>query len=119
MKVMGTCALSAFIFIFTSTVPGVMLLQPNENVETEVQNLKSLYIAAVFPMKGHGGWLGGQGCLPAALMALEDVNKRSDLLIGYKLEIDWRDSQVRIVQLASKYFPGRNPELRATFGIFS
>ncbi|KAH8033279.1 hypothetical protein HPB51_008762 [Rhipicephalus microplus] len=68
-------------------------LQPNEKVETGVQNLKSLYIAAVFPMKGHGGWLGGQGCLPAALMALEDVNKRSDLLIGYKLEIDWRDSQ--------------------------
>ena len=43
---------------------------------------------------GHGGWLGGQGCLPAALMALEDVNNRSDLLSGYKLRLHWRDSQV-------------------------
>ncbi|EEC10249.1 metabotropic GABA-B receptor subtype, putative, partial [Ixodes scapularis] len=70
----------------------------------------SLYIAAVFPMKGHGGWLGGQGCLPAALMALEDVNKRSDLLIGYKLEIDWRDSQV--CALPSD-FPGFRDHARA------
>lgn len=90
----GTLSLALLLCVM---MPGASPLQPNENVDTSVQQqpLKSLYIAAVFPMKGHGGWLGGQGCLPAALMALEDVNKRSDLLIGYQLEIDWRDSQVR------------------------
>lgn len=91
----GTLSL-ALLLCSATILPGASPLQPNEKVDTGVQqqqHLKSLYIAAVFPMKGHGGWLGGQGCLPAALMALEDVNQRSDLLIGYKLEIDWRDSQ--------------------------
>ncbi|CAN8020607.1 unnamed protein product [Ixodes persulcatus] len=97
MNGMGTYALSMSVLLCTVAAPnGLIPLQPSsvDKVETaEASTLKSLYIAAVFPMKGHGGWLGGQGCLPAALMALEDVNKRSDLLIGYKLEIDWRDSQ--------------------------
>lgn len=92
---MGTYALSMSVLLCTVAASnGVIPLQPGDKPETgEASGLKSLYIAAVFPMKGHGGWLGGQGCLPAALMALEDVNKRSDLLVGYKLEIDWRDSQ--------------------------
>ncbi|XP_064458756.1 gamma-aminobutyric acid type B receptor subunit 1-like isoform X2 [Ornithodoros turicata] len=73
---------------------GAYTLQPIEDEKkADGKDLKNLHIAAVFPMKGHGGWLGGQGCLPAALMALEDVNDRKDLLIGYRLQIDWRDSQ--------------------------
>ena len=36
-----------------------------------------------------------QACQPAAMMALEDVNKRMDLLPGYRLKLHWNDSEVR------------------------
>jgi len=55
--------------------------------------LQTLHIAGLFPMTGTGGWIGGSGCLPAALMALDDVNARPDLLPGYKLEMNYKDSQ--------------------------
>ncbi|XP_071947988.1 gamma-aminobutyric acid type B receptor subunit 1-like [Antedon mediterranea] len=48
-------------------------------------------IGGIFPMNG-GTWDGGQGCLPAALMALDDVNNRSDILPGYYLKMFWNDS---------------------------
>lgn len=51
--------------------------------------------AGIFPLTGKGGWLGGVGCLPAALMALDDVNERSQLLPGYKLRLMLNDSEVR------------------------
>uniref|UniRef100_A0A061QLL2 Gamma-aminobutyric acid type B receptor subunit 2 n=1 Tax=Cupiennius salei TaxID=6928 RepID=A0A061QLL2_CUPSA len=54
---------------------------------------KELYIGAIFPINGTGGWLGGQGCLPAALMALDDVNAESNLLPGYKMMMPFFDSQ--------------------------
>lgn len=34
-----------------------------------------------------------QACQPSAMMALEDVNSRSDLLPGYKLKLHWNDSE--------------------------
>uniref|UniRef100_A0A4W4GVF3 G-protein coupled receptors family 3 profile domain-containing protein n=1 Tax=Electrophorus electricus TaxID=8005 RepID=A0A4W4GVF3_ELEEL len=49
-----------------------------------------LYIGALFPMSG--GWPGGQACLPAAQMALELVNNRSDILPDYELELIYYDS---------------------------
>ncbi|CAL8295744.1 unnamed protein product [Merluccius merluccius] len=51
---------------------------------------KKLYIGALFPMSG--GWPGGQACLPAARMALNLVNKRSDILPDYELELIHYDS---------------------------
>lgn len=57
------------------------------------QKLHPLHIAGLFPMTGTGGWIGGSGCLPAALMALDDVNERKDLLPGYKLQLTFKDSQ--------------------------
>ncbi|XP_036948317.1 gamma-aminobutyric acid type B receptor subunit 1 isoform X1 [Acanthopagrus latus] len=51
---------------------------------------KKLYIGALFPMSG--GWPGGQACLPAAQMALNLVNKRSDILPDYELELIHYDS---------------------------
>lgn len=54
---------------------------------------RTLHIAGFFPMTGTGGWIGGYGCLPAATMALADVNARADLLPGYKLELTYKDSQ--------------------------
>ncbi|KAJ0003571.1 hypothetical protein NQD34_008669 [Periophthalmus magnuspinnatus] len=51
---------------------------------------KKLYIGALFPMSG--GWPGGQACLPAAQMALDLVNNRSDILPDYELELIYYDS---------------------------
>lgn len=53
-----------------------------------------LHIGGIFPIMGQGGWQGGQACMPAAHMALEDVNKRKDLLPGYVLELHQNDSEV-------------------------
>lgn len=53
---------------------------------------KKLYIGALFPMSG--GWPGGQACLPAAQMALDLVNKRTDILPDYELELIYYDSRV-------------------------
>ncbi|KAF3834399.1 hypothetical protein F7725_025603 [Dissostichus mawsoni] len=51
---------------------------------------KKLYIGALFPMSG--GWPGGQACLPAAQMALDLVNSRTDILPDYELELIHYDS---------------------------
>ncbi|KAK1804900.1 hypothetical protein P4O66_019269 [Electrophorus voltai] len=52
---------------------------------------KKLYIGALFPMSG--GWPGGQACLPSAQMALDLVNKRTDILPDYELELIYYDSK--------------------------
>ncbi|XP_029975855.1 gamma-aminobutyric acid type B receptor subunit 1 isoform X1 [Salarias fasciatus] len=39
-----------------------------------------------------GGWPGGQACLPAAQMALDLVNRRTDILPDYQLELIHYDS---------------------------
>lgn len=41
-----------------------------------------------------GGWPGGQACLPAAQMALDLVNNRTDILPDYELELIHYDSMV-------------------------
>lgn len=53
-----------------------------------------LHIGGIFPMEGEGGWQGGQACMPAAELALADVNARSDLLSGFKLRLHSNDSKV-------------------------
>ncbi|XP_022239311.1 gamma-aminobutyric acid type B receptor subunit 1-like isoform X2 [Limulus polyphemus] len=57
------------------------------------EETKDLDIAVVYPINGTGGWLGGQGCQPAAEMALIDVNNEPNLLSGYRLWIHSRDSE--------------------------
>ncbi|KAK3866927.1 hypothetical protein Pcinc_027558 [Petrolisthes cinctipes] len=51
-----------------------------------------LNIGGIFPIGGSDGWQGGQACQPAAMLAMEDVNSRPDLLPGYKLNLAWNDS---------------------------
>ncbi|XP_030766510.1 gamma-aminobutyric acid type B receptor subunit 1 [Sitophilus oryzae] len=53
----------------------------------------ALHIGGIFPIAGKGGWQGGQACMPAARLALEDVNARKDLLPGYKLKLHSNDSE--------------------------
>ncbi|XP_006812319.1 gamma-aminobutyric acid type B receptor subunit 2-like [Saccoglossus kowalevskii] len=50
-----------------------------------------LYISGFFITKGYGGW--AEGALPAASMALDDVNKMESLLVGYKLEMNDTNTQ--------------------------
>ncbi|NP_001308593.1 gamma-aminobutyric acid type B receptor subunit 1 [Tribolium castaneum] len=52
-----------------------------------------LHIGGIFPINGKGGWQGGQACMPAANLALEDVNRRKDLLPGYALKLHSNDSE--------------------------
>lgn len=63
------------------------------NHDISKKKIETLHIAGFFPMTGTGGWIGGSGCLPAAKMALHDVNAREDLLPGYSLELTYQDSQ--------------------------
>lgn len=53
-----------------------------------------LHIGGIFPIAGKGGWQGGQACMPAAKLALEDVNKETNLLPGFKLILHSNDSEV-------------------------
>lgn len=72
----------------------VTAFQINTQPESSNDNgLTKLYIGGTFPNSG-GSWDGGKGCLPAAEMALEDVNNRTDILPGYELQMIWNDSQV-------------------------
>ncbi|XP_035222083.1 gamma-aminobutyric acid type B receptor subunit 1-like isoform X2 [Stegodyphus dumicola] len=75
-----------------NAVPPAFPKEPPVPSHPKVQE-KDLYIGAIFPINGTGGWLGGQGCLPAALMALDDVNARPDLLPGYSMKMPYYDSQ--------------------------
>ncbi|VDM41540.1 unnamed protein product [Toxocara canis] len=42
---------------------------------------------------GSGGWAGGQACLPAVQMALEDVNGNVNVLPGYTLRLHHHNSK--------------------------
>lgn len=53
-----------------------------------------LHIGGIFPIAGKGGWQGGQACMPAARLALDDVNKEPNLLPGFKLILHSNDSEV-------------------------
>lgn len=55
-----------------------------------------LHIGGIFPIAGKGGWQGGQACMPAARMALEDVNNENNLLPGFKLTLHSNDSEVSV-----------------------
>ncbi|GIY71818.1 hypothetical protein CEXT_81261 [Caerostris extrusa] len=50
------------------------------SAQQKVPEEKDLYIGTIFPINDTGGRLGGQGCLPAALKTLKDVNAEPDLL---------------------------------------
>ncbi|XP_032940123.1 gamma-aminobutyric acid type B receptor subunit 1-like isoform X1 [Catharus ustulatus] len=52
---------------------------------------KAVHVGALFPMSG--GWPGGQACLPAVRMALEDINERRDILPDYELRLIHHDSK--------------------------
>ena len=84
---------SAFPYVQMPSDTSTRILLNGEGAMTDKN--RDLVIAGIFPMDGFTGWIGGPGCLPAANMALTDVNNRSDILPGYHLDVKWNNSQVR------------------------
>lgn len=66
----------------------------NQIASTDGGSLDDLHIGGIFPIAGKGGWQGGQACMPAAKLALDDVNKEKNLLPGYRLILHSNDSEV-------------------------
>lgn len=60
--------------------------------------IKTLNIMGLLPMSGEK-WSGGGACLTAAEMALRHVNGRNDVLKDFKLDLHWRDGEVRYCYL--------------------
>ena len=56
---------------------------------------KQIYLAGTFPSGGSEGWQGGQACLPAAKLALEDVNRKDDILKDYHINLADKDDEVK------------------------
>lgn len=65
-----------------------------------VRVFDELHIGGIFPIAGKGGWQGGQACMPAARLALEDVNNKNDLLPGFKLTLHSNDSEVSVTYIS-------------------
>lgn len=97
--------MSTVILVFSLfTVTNSALLKSSSSgnnitpsVTTTQSSRKQIHIAGLFPMTGDGGWIGGQGCQPAAMMGFDDVNYKSNVLPGYELVLHWNDSQVFVI----------------------
>lgn len=85
-----TCdgVLTFWIFLFLS-----LIFYNNINL-TNGGRADELHIGGIFPIAGKGGWQGGQACMPAARLALDDVNKEQNLLPGFRLILHSNDSEV-------------------------
>ncbi len=85
------CAVLTFTVVSSNDAPVDM-----DRVSTNTApDRVALHIGGVFPMESDGGgWAGGRACLPAVQMALEDVNKRVDILNNYELVLHYHDSKV-------------------------
>jgi hypothetical protein len=60
---------------------------------------RSLHIGGIFPMIG--GWPGGQSCLPSAIIALNEINLNPTILPGYRLSLNWFNSEVGTLWIIS------------------
>uniref|UniRef100_A0A915EGG4 Receptor ligand binding region domain-containing protein n=1 Tax=Ditylenchus dipsaci TaxID=166011 RepID=A0A915EGG4_9BILA len=66
---------------------------------------KELHIGGVFPMEaGSGGWPGGQACLPAVEMALQDINSDPNVLPNYALRLHYHNSKCQPGLAAKQLF---------------
>jgi len=77
--------------ILVSLLAGLVVLA--SQVVSAKTKKKQIYLAGTFPISGSEGWQGGQACLPAALLALEDVNRKVDLLPNHHLDMTNKDDQ--------------------------
>lgn len=57
-------------------------------------SLKTLLIGGLFDIDtSRGGW-NSAGIIPAVQMAFDDINNRTDILKGYRLELVIKDAKV-------------------------
>jgi gamma-aminobutyric acid type B receptor len=54
---------------------------------------KQIWLAGTFPIGGSEGWQGGQACLPATQLAREDINRNTDILRDYHINLEDRDDE--------------------------
>merc|ERR1719323_2180073 len=74
-----------FLFLSTFTI--------SVTASVSSSNKKQIYLAGTFPSGGSEGWQGGQACLPAAKLALEDVNRKDDILGDYHINLADKDDE--------------------------
>lgn len=87
--------LSSLVLLAATFSVGSVAFLPMPGVAAQgVHVFDELHIGGIFPINGKGGWQGGQACMPAAQMALEDVNDNQNLLRGFKLTLHHNDSEV-------------------------
>ncbi|XP_071485505.1 gamma-aminobutyric acid type B receptor subunit 1-like [Diadema antillarum] len=100
MKTLSTRKLSTLLTVVAACLSGSSGLatssyasqtHPNMSALKSDDGVTDLYFGGIFPMRGTT-WNGGQGCLPATMLGLEDVNNRTDILPGYRLNMLWNDS---------------------------
>ncbi|VDN01029.1 unnamed protein product [Thelazia callipaeda] len=53
---------------------------------------------------GSGGWAGGEACLPAVQIALEDVNSNANILPGFTLKLHYHNSKCQPGLAAKQMF---------------
>ncbi len=71
----------------------IYLQNPKPTICTQT-NKKDIFIGGFYPLSGpFSDW--GQGCLPAAELAVKHINDRSDVLEDYQLNLVNMDTQVR------------------------
>ncbi len=62
-------------------------------------NSTKIYLLGLFPMSG--SWAGGQAVMPAAELAVQDINANPEILPGYELAIISKDTQVKCLLVCS------------------
>lgn len=56
--------------------------------------VSTLHVGGLFPMSGSSAFSTGKSLLSASERAIEMVNRRNDVLPGYRLQLIWNDTQV-------------------------
>jgi len=77
----------------TSVLVMMVMIVTTLAVKRKKTEKKQIYLAGTFPINGSEGWQGGQACLPAAKIALEDVNRNSDILKDYHINLADKDDE--------------------------
>ncbi len=73
------------------TSEAMMMSDKHSTIEEKREKI-DLYLLGLWPMIGV--WPGGQGILPGALLALDQVNNDPTILPDYRLNMIWNDTEV-------------------------
>ncbi|CAF1122267.1 unnamed protein product [Didymodactylos carnosus] len=91
LKILFCISHGLFIVGVTYSVTVAHQLKINLEPPIETKRDRTLWIGGMFPQAGE--WAGGEACFPAALKALNEVNRRIDVLPGYYLNLSAYDTR--------------------------